>query len=77
MEFVSSIKIYYFEKYDLKIFDRWGKKVFETTDFTKGWDGNNLKSKKADAGVYFWIVSGKTNCSDKIIEYKGFVDLDR
>lgn len=77
VELANSVKIYYFEKYNLKIFDRWGKKVFETDDFTKGWDGNNLKSKKSDTGVYFWIVTGKTNCSDKTIEYKGFVDLDK
>ncbi|MDQ3049108.1 MAG: gliding motility-associated C-terminal domain-containing protein, partial [Bacteroidota bacterium] len=67
----------YFEKYKFEIFDRWGNKVFETTDSGRGWNGITEKSKKADAGVYFWIVNCKSNCSDKDLIEKGFVSLVR
>lgn len=40
----------------LVIYDRWGKKVFETTDYLKGWDGN-INNKPADAGAYIWYCN--------------------
>ena len=40
----------------LAIFDRWGQKVFETTDYFKGWDGN-INNKPADAGAYVWYCN--------------------
>lgn len=39
-----------------KIFDRWGKLVFETNDFRKGWDGR-LNGRLCDVGAYFWVIS--------------------
>ncbi len=40
----------------LAIFDRWGEKVFETTDQTVGWDGT-FNGKKLDAGVFAYYLS--------------------
>jgi len=37
------------------VFDRWGTKVFETTNPDKGWDGM-YKNKKAAAGVYTYVA---------------------
>jgi gliding motility-associated-like protein len=57
---------------DFSIFDRWGKKVFETNNADKGWDGN-IQGSKAEAGVYTYTavityadgvrqaISGKTS----------------
>ena len=47
------------------IFDRWGEKVFETTDPLKGWDGT-YKGKNLDPAVFTYIVTinfddGKSN----------------
>ncbi|WP_276131802.1 gliding motility-associated C-terminal domain-containing protein [Polluticoccus soli] len=36
-----------------RIFDRWGKMVFETTDATKRWDGT-VNGEDAPMGVYVW-----------------------
>ncbi len=77
VELTNSAGINYFEEYQLQIFDRWGLKVFETTSSEKGWNGITPKSKKADAGVYFWIVKATSNCHHKEIEEKGFVELVR
>ncbi len=39
------------------IFDRWGKKIFETTDVTKAWDGTT-EVGPAPVGVYVWEADG-------------------
>jgi gliding motility-associated-like protein len=47
-----------------KVYDRWGVLVFETTDKTKGWDGN-YKGKRQATDSYIWIVEG--------VDYRGAV----
>ena len=39
----------------LSVFNRFGQKVFETTDISKGWDGTYLGNKQPE-GSYVWIV---------------------
>jgi len=41
--------------YRMMIFDRWGKKVFESNDQFQGWDGM-LEGTPAPAGAYVWIA---------------------
>ncbi len=41
-------------KYQLEIFNRWGQKVFESSDFTKGWEGK-LGGTIQVSGVYVWL----------------------
>jgi gliding motility-associated-like protein len=45
--------------FDCIIFNRWGKKMFEWTDVTKGWDGKTEGGKDASDGVYYYILSAK------------------
>jgi gliding motility-associated-like protein len=46
----------------LKVYDRWGVKVFESESLNNGWDGNDYKNNKPVAdGVYFYESTlGKT-----------------
>jgi len=44
------------------IFDRWGEKVFETTDPSIGWDGR-YKGKDLDPAVFMYVVT--VNYDDK------------
>ncbi len=46
------VKLDYF-----RIFDRWGNKVFETSDPTQGWDGQE-NGTDALMGVYVWEIQG-------------------
>ncbi|MFN8699492.1 MAG: gliding motility-associated C-terminal domain-containing protein [Flavobacteriales bacterium] len=42
-------------EWEFSVFDRWGERVFYTTDETLGWNGW-YNSKKADSGTYAWSV---------------------
>ncbi|MEM9022390.1 MAG: gliding motility-associated C-terminal domain-containing protein [Bacteroidota bacterium] len=44
------------DNYKLVIYNRWGKKVFETTDPAEGWDGGDLND-----GTYYYVMQGTTN----------------
>ena len=42
-------------KYKLTIFNRYGRKIYETNDINSHWSGDNVSS-----GVYFWAIN--TSC---------------
>lgn len=44
------------KKYKFFIYNRWGQIVFQTVDFTKGWDGS-FKDMKQNGNVFVWICS--------------------
>lgn len=54
------VKLNYF-----RIYDRWGKLVFETTDPTKVWDGT-IAGKAAAQGVYVWEADGFCDSGRKV-----------
>lgn len=43
------------ESVDLKIFNRWGQLVFETTNPGLDWDGTNLNGDPLPSGTYFYM----------------------
>ncbi len=43
------------EYYEFKIFDRWGKMLFNTTQIGKGWDGK-FNGEKCKPGVYTYYI---------------------
>ncbi len=50
--------------YNLQIFNRWGQKIFETTDTSAGWDGT-FNSQHQPEGNYIWIVRYTDNSGKK------------
>jgi gliding motility-associated-like protein len=65
-----------YKKSTLTIYDRWGNLVYQTSDLSNGWDGNDSSGKPLDndSFVYFSIVypiKGKPQ------EFKGMVYLQR
>ena len=64
--------------FHIEIFNRWGLKVFESSDATKEWDGK-INGAEADAGVYYWMARYQSTCdpTHKDIPSKGFIHLLR
>jgi gliding motility-associated-like protein len=52
--------------FELMIFDRWGKMVFNTYDFEQGWDGT-IKGKPAEVGTYAWVVVYKAQLYGAVV----------
>ncbi|MEI6766851.1 MAG: gliding motility-associated C-terminal domain-containing protein [Bacteroidota bacterium] len=69
------IKMENIENATLMIFNRWGQKIFETTDLSQGWNGKHHGLKCAD-GTYYWIVE-YTGADNKKSSQQGFVMLLR
>jgi gliding motility-associated-like protein len=42
-------------KYEIKIYNRWGVRVFESEDLNNPWNGK-IKGMDAVEGVYFWEI---------------------
>ena len=42
-------------RFQMRIYDRWGQLVFETDDYTQGWDGT-YKNVAQPIGVYIWFA---------------------
>jgi len=59
----------------LKIFDRWGKLVFQTTNIDEGWDGT-YKGTPQPMGVYVYIVDAVSN-SGRAFTKQGNITLIR
>jgi gliding motility-associated-like protein len=55
--------------FSMVIYNRWGQMVFETSDYSGGWDG-----KDAPAGVYSWVISYSKNTGIPY-QLKGIVTL--
>lgn len=76
MNDVFKPSIYGAENYSFQIFDRWGKKIFETGDQQYGWDGR-LKDTDCKQDVYIWRILFKNLVSQKQEERCGHVLLLR
>jgi gliding motility-associated-like protein len=61
--------------YFFAVFDRWGEKVFETSDKNGGWDGS-IQGHKAEMGVYVYLITYKTSHGE-YVDRKGSVTLLR
>jgi gliding motility-associated-like protein len=61
--------------YEFMVFNRWGLKVFSTTNVNEGWDGTN-GGVKQELGVYVYLLRYK-NSKGEYFEHKGTVTLIR
>jgi gliding motility-associated-like protein len=53
------IKVKGADEYEIKIFNRWGELVYESSDPDQGWDGTimNKGTKLCPEGAYFYIIN--------------------
>ena len=61
--------------YRMQIWNRWGQQVFETSNYTNGWDGT-LQSSEQASGVFVYIIS-LTDVDKKNIKKHGTFVLIR
>ncbi len=60
---------------DIKVFNRWGEKVFETNNTNDHWDGTN-KGERLKPGVYVYTVKA-AGFDGNVNNYKGTITLIR
>ena len=61
------------KEFTLRIYDRWGELIFESSSYDKGWDGS-YKGKMCEQGVYDFYLQGVCINDEKIIK-KGNITL--
>jgi gliding motility-associated-like protein len=60
-----------FKKMNMRIYNRWGEKMFETSDLNGGWDGFYMKTQAID-GIYICILELIGNDSYRKIIQQNF-----
>jgi gliding motility-associated-like protein len=58
------------------IYNRYGKKIYESRDPSAGWDGKSDGGGQASPGVYYYIITG-TGWDDREYEFTGPLHLFR
>jgi gliding motility-associated-like protein len=58
----------------LKVYDRWGEKVFATEDLNESWDGL-YKGHKLAQGVYTYIVTARCESTNDIFNFAGDITI--
>ena len=66
----------FIKTYNLKIFNRWGNIVFETSGTQDGWDGR-YQGDKAPQGVYFYVITYRNYVDNQTAYKRGTVTLIR
>lgn len=71
----ETVKVYggCWKIYSFVIYDRWGEKVFESTDPSEEWDGS-YKGKALDPAVFVYVLKG-TSLHGTEIDQKGNITL--
>ena len=63
---------YNVQEYQLKIYDRWGKRCYQSTNYTERWDGK-IEGNPAPAGLYNFKAVLKTPQGSEIIRQGAIV----
>lgn len=62
----------------IEIYNRWGIRIFESSDLSFTWDGKTSSGSAAPDGVYYYIVKAQTKSpKDPEIDLKGYVTLSK
>ena len=64
-----------FIEFELKLYNRWGQLLFETTDISQGWDGK-FNGKRSPVGTYIYHLYYRGENTDEIVETGTFNLMD-
>lgn len=67
---------YNLKNFHLSVYDRWGERIFDSKDYTKGWDGK-INGQLLDPGVFVWYCEFRKPGNSELITMKGTVSLIR
>ncbi|TNE30724.1 MAG: T9SS type B sorting domain-containing protein [Bacteroidetes bacterium] len=60
-------------QFTIKVYDRWGQLLFESSDIDFAWDGK-YNGRGLTEGVYFWVISSSSYCGSGV-EQNGTVHI--
>jgi gliding motility-associated-like protein len=63
-------------EYHFAVYNRWGQKLFETSELSKGWDGK-FRGQLQEYGAYVWYCRYKKSNTSKASTIKGTTTLIR
>ena len=64
------------EKFEMKIYNRWGELIFTSTNGNVGWDCSNAKTRgPAEEGVYVYAIRYSYKEGENVKERRGQVRL--
>ena len=64
------------ENFELNIFDRWGKRLFTSSDVNLGWDGRN-KDRSIPSDLYVYTLTFTTKGLTFLHQYRGTITIVR
>jgi gliding motility-associated-like protein len=79
-QLVISSYQYTVSNYQCTVYDRWGIKVFETSNLSQAWDGRSTGGLACSAGAYFYVIKLTATNSKGVSEqkdFKGYLELVR
>jgi gliding motility-associated-like protein len=56
---------------DFKVFNRWGQLVFQTSEPSIQWDGNQQQGQKLPSGTYYYVCKVFENSTDGLVPFGG------
>lgn len=62
------------EQFEFSIYNRWGERIFYTTNPYQCWDGT-YKGAKQNSGVFVYMIRAKTNCESAVFRKGTFMLL--
>ena len=71
---------YTISNYQCAIYDRWGIKVFDSSNISEAWTGKSTSGLSCSAGSYYYLIKvtvTNANGSSEGKEFKGFLELIR
>ncbi|MBL7813283.1 MAG: PKD domain-containing protein [Bacteroidetes bacterium] len=72
------VPIYGYQDFEVRIFNRWGERVFHSTDPNYQWNGKvNNTGVELPSSTYFYQVQFRRPCDSKLQEVHGSVNLIR
>lgn len=62
-------------KFDMTIYEQWGKQIFRSTDLQYGWDGT-IKGELCNSNIYVWRII-YTDINGRVSELVGHITVTR